>query len=102
MPDYTSHLPENMDWWELYKEKLGKHKLLEFTDRVYKLFINMKPGSFFSIEKNVTEENRDLFIKIICMFIDEAYHSPFSVEGYYELNSDCTVLKHVHTNKLKK
>ena len=95
MPDYTSHLPKSWDWWELYKEKLGELKLLEYMNRVYKLFIKMKPGSFFSIEKKVAEENRDLFIKMCCMFIDETYHSPPSMEGYYELNSDCTLLKHV-------
>lgn len=95
MPDYTSHLLKNWDWWELYKEKIGERKLVEFMNKVYKLFVNMKPGSFFSIEKNVTEENRDLFIKMCCMFIDETYHSPPSMLGYYELNSDCTLLKHV-------
>ena len=92
--DYTIHLPKNWDWWDFYKEKLGQSNLIEFMNRVYNLFIKMKPDSFFSIEKNVSEDNRDLFIKLCCMFIDESYHSPPS-SGFYELNSDCTILKHV-------
>jgi hypothetical protein len=95
MTDYTSHLARNWDWWELYKGKLGEQELSEFMNRVYNLFIKMKPGSFFSIEKNVTEKNRDLFIKMCCMFIDETYHSPPSPHGYYELSADCTLLKHI-------
>jgi hypothetical protein len=94
MTDFTSHLPKNWNWYEFYRNKLGHYQLLEYTNQVYRLFINMKPGTFFSIEKNVTEENRDLFIKTCCMFIDETYHAPLCTEGYFELSSDCTILSH--------
>jgi hypothetical protein len=101
MPDYTSHLPKkNEDWWEKYKQELGTKQLLEYVNIVYLLFSKMKPDSFFSIEKNVKEKNRDLFIKICCMFIDETVHTP-PESGYYEFNSECTVLKYVAIIKNK-
>ena len=92
MPNYTVHLMRNWDWLYKYKQELGAEKISEYINRVYQLLTKMKPGSFFSIEKNVKAENRDLFIKVSCMFIDELYDSQSSL--LYEFNSDATIIRH--------
>lgn len=98
--NYNSHLPKNPDWWETYKKERGEQQLQEYANTVYFLFINMKPNSIFSIEKNVKEKNRDLFIKICCMFIDETRHT-LPLSEYYEFSSDCTILRHIAVNQNK-
>jgi len=101
MADYTAHIPRNWDWWHTYEQKMGEKELIEYSRKVYMFFMQMKPGSFFSIEKNVKENNRDLFIKLCCMFIDEI--SKYQKrDGYFELNDNCTELRYISLPSFRK
>ena len=98
MPDYTVHLQRNYDWWEQYETILGWYPLLEYADRVYDLFRQIRPGQFFDVARNVAEANRDLFIKLCCMYIDESSRNPLHPDSFYEFSADCTLLRNVKRN----
>ena len=71
MTDYSQHRPPDWEWYHAYRSRMGAEAFGKYLNDVYRMLSGMKPGSFFSIEKNVRSENIDLFIKICCMFIDE-------------------------------
>ena len=82
MPNYSQHRMNNYDWLSEYKKKMGKEAFCKYVDGVYRFLIEMKQYTFFSIEKNVKTESRDLFIKICCMFIHEGNSEYVMSEQY--------------------
>ena len=102
MADYSQHRLQNYEWYYEYRFRMGNEDFDKYLNRVYALFIQIKPGSFFDIRKNVKEENCDLFIKLCCMFIDETRRHPIHAGSYYEFSNDFTILKCISQNRTKK
>lgn len=88
MADYIKHRPENWDWVDYYINKMGIKEYMRFQEKVYYRFYYMQPGEVFNIEKKVREENRDLFIKLVCSFIGTPEMNP----RYCVLSDDYTLL----------
>jgi hypothetical protein len=92
--NYLASIPRDWTWWETYKSARGSDALHTFVDNVYVFLMKMKPGSFFRIEGGVKPENRDLFIKVCCIFMDEYRYMPGWTD-YYEFNTDATEIRRV-------
>ena len=93
MSDYTNHIMKNWDWCEEYRSRLGEEVFNKYTDNVYTLLSDMQPDTFFNIEKNVKPENRDLFIKCCCMFMQEQFMSDQPRDHCHSFNSECTEIR---------
>jgi len=93
MPDYYKHVMKNWEWCNEYRSQMGKEAYNKYVSDVYKLLLGMKPKSFFSIEKNVKPENRDLFIKVCCMFIQEQYQYDFPEGVFHLFNAYCSEIQ---------
>lgn len=52
-----------------YIQKMGWPQFKAYMERVYNKIESMKPGDRFRIDDLVVEENRDLFIKLLCLFV---------------------------------
>lgn len=79
MDSYAIYRITDWGWIAVYKEKMGSDQFREYVDNVYNELLGMKIGSSLSLETMVKEENRELFIKIVCMFIQEGnYDYDFS------------------------
>ena len=93
MADYSQHIMRDWGWYNEYRARMGKEACDQYVSNVYKLLLSMQPGSFFSIEKNVNPENRDLFIKICCMFIQEQFMSEHPRDFHHSFNEDYTEIR---------
>ena len=93
MPDYSQHRLQDWAWYFDYRSQMGKEKFYRYINRVYRLLMSMKPGSYLSIEKNVKPENIDLFIKTVCMFISEQQNLKQSKTTCIEFNDSYTEIK---------
>ena len=51
-----------------YRDKMSWPTFKAYVERLYNKVIDMKPGDRFRIDDLVAEENRDLFIKLLCLF----------------------------------
>lgn len=73
MDSYIQYRLNDKDWsWvELYQRRMGNEAFREYRDNVYRKLMAMQPKSSFDIEKNVREDNRDIFIKLCCLFMNE-------------------------------
>lgn len=72
---------------------MGKESYEKYINNVYILLLGMQPDQFFSIEKNVKPENRDLFIKVCCMFIQEQNMSKKERNFHHSFSTDYTQIK---------
>ena len=93
MPDYSEHIMKNWEWCEQYRSRMGNENYWKYVNSVYELFTTISPGKFFSIEKNVKPENRDLFIKICCRFMQEQFMSDHKEDFCHSFNAECTEVK---------
>ena len=93
MPDYRIHRMKDWAWCDTYRARLGREAYDRYVNAVYRLLTEMKPGSFFVVEKNVKPDNIDLFIKICCMFIQEHAVIQKKCPECYEFNEDYTIIK---------
>lgn len=81
MDSYAIYRLTDWDWINVYKQKMGISQFQDYVNGVYDELLRMKIGNSFSLESNVKEENRELFIKIVCMFIQEGnYDYEFSLD----------------------
>ena len=81
------------NWIAIYKEKMGVDLFREYVNGVYNELLNMKVDCSFSLEATVKEENRELFIKIVCMFIQEGnYDYDFSQDYKFIRRHEKTTL----------
>jgi hypothetical protein len=96
MPDYSKHRLANWEWCNEYRSRMGEEAYDKYVNRVYELLLSMKPGMFFSIEKNVNPENIDLFVKVCCMCIQEQLMSPVPQKIYHIFNADYTEVRCVN------
>ncbi len=83
MDSYAIHRLEDWGWVEDYQRRMGEGAFREYRDNVYKKLLDMNAGTIFSIKDKVKEENRDLFIKICCAFIQEG-HPDYSFSDDYK------------------
>ena len=84
--NFSTYRLTSLDQLEPYKEKLTPGGFFQFARRVYDRLFAMKPGETFDIEKKVSEENRDLFIKIACCYIIDGH-------SHILFNDTFTILK---------
>lgn len=52
-----------------YLVEMGQKEYRAYMLRVFKRMQDMKPGDSFDVDVRVSEENRDMFIKMLCLFI---------------------------------
>lgn len=85
--NFSHHRMNDLLWVEQYQEKLSPKVFFKFIDTVYAWLENLKPGQklILSQEKNITNQNRDLFIKTTCLFISEG-------NSEYEFSNDYTAI----------
>lgn len=84
----SHHIPQNNDWLKAKMYEMGVPQFMEYSNRVYKLLLDLQPGCFINIAntKAVSEQNRELFIKCCCLFFTEK-GNPFTG---YEFSADAT------------
>jgi hypothetical protein len=88
MPDYSQHRPQDWEWCNEYRSRMGDEAWWKYINDVYGFLLSMRPGNFLSVEKNVKPENVDLFIKVCCLFIQEQQASSFPGELYHIFGDD--------------
>ena len=101
MPDYSEHKLQNWEWCNDYRSRMGKEAYEKYVSDVYAFLLKMKPESFFSIERNVKPENRDLFIKVCCMFIQEQFLSKQPRDFCHSFSPDYIEIRCVKLNYRK-
>ncbi len=69
--DYTHHRLTNDNEVLAYRTTMGVPEFWDYFDRLHTKVHSMNPGQSFHIDDVVVEENRDLFIKLLCNFINE-------------------------------
>ena len=83
MDSYARYRMTDWNWIAIYKEKMGVDLFREYVNGVYNELLNM----------TVKEENRELFIKIVCMFIQEGnYDYDFSQDYKFIRRHEKTTL----------
>lgn len=92
--DLSKYRMNNYDWFKEYTAQRGKEAFDKFINDVCKFLLEMKPGTFFQIERNVKPENIDFFIKVCCMFIHERYCSVQEFKTEYIFSNDYTKIIH--------
>ena len=93
MDSYARYRMTDWNWIAIYKEKMGVDLFREYVNGVYNELLNMKVDCSFSLEATVKEENRELFIKIVCMFIQEGnYDYDFSQDYKFIRRHEKTTL----------
>ena len=93
MPDYSKHIMKNWEWCEKYRSLMGEKAYWKYVNNVYDLLTGMPQDSFFSIEKKVIPEFRDLFIKVCCRFMHEQYMSKEPRDFCHTFNATCTEIR---------
>lgn len=96
MDSYAVYRLTDWDWIGLYKEKMGADRFRNYVNGVYSELMKMEVGKTFSLDKEVKEENRELFVKIVCMFIQEG-NSDYDFSPDYK-----TVRRHEKTTLVRK
>ena len=79
---------------EPYKQSMTEEKFFAYARRIYERLANIRPGEEFNIEKKVSAPNRELFIKIACLYIHD-------FPGYAIFNNTFTVITRPQTPPAK-
>ena len=93
MPDYSHHKMQDWEWYSHYHSRMGREAFEKYFNQIHTLLHSMQPGSFFSIEKNVKPDNRDLFIKMCCMIFRVQLVGNDLPEYYYDFSLDYTEIR---------
>jgi hypothetical protein len=64
---------------------------LDFVNEAYKLLLELKPGEYLELEKDVRPENRKLFVQVACLFILENHPD-------YQFTTDYSIIKRLRIN----
>lgn len=67
--DFSLHRLNNEADLLAYHSEMGNLKFWEYADKLFTRVEIMKPGEQFRVNDWVKEENRDLFIKLLCWYI---------------------------------
>lgn len=100
--DYSKHRMNDYDWIAKYQSIMGKEEFFYFLNRVYKRMLQMKTGETYKIANKVQEANRDLFIKIVCLFILEGNQNYIFSEDYTKIIKDYGPMTKKHTKTTQK
>lgn len=85
--DFSAYKMVNFDWIKIYQDKLGRTVFYAFIDKVYGILNRMEEGQVFNLSTDIsiTDRNRDLFIKVACMYINEGNEN-------YSFSNDYTLI----------
>jgi hypothetical protein len=85
--DFSAYKMVNFDWIKIYQDKLGRSVFYAFIDKVYGILNRMQEGQVFNLSTDIsiTDRNRDLFIKVACMYINEGNEN-------YSFSNDYTLI----------
>ncbi|MDR0681744.1 MAG: hypothetical protein LBG15_07855 [Dysgonamonadaceae bacterium] len=102
MNNNSQYITQSWEWCKDYRSRMGKESYEAYVNKVYTLLLNMRPNTYFSIGKNVSPENLDLFIKICCMFIQEQFLSDRCRDYHHTFSPDYREIRCVslHFSKL--
>ncbi len=72
--DYSEHRLKNDAslkpyYTHTFKNRSGVMTFWQYAERLYRKITMMLPGEVYKIDDLVNEENRDVFIKLLCAFI---------------------------------
>lgn len=87
-PDYSHMRMNDYKWIYHYIEVKGKNRFFQLLNERYKWLMSKPKGWTFYIPSSKeikTNEDRDLLIKMTCLFISEG-------NGYYHLSEDFTTI----------
>lgn len=87
MEDYSRYKLTDWAWVEHYKERMGAEAFRDYMNRVYGTLLRIPVDGSIQITERVRPENRELFIKIGCMFIQEGHAD-------YDFNETFTTIRH--------
>lgn len=87
--DFSHYRMNNYFWIDSYIGKIGSETFYKFQNTVYNWLMNLKKGESIDVMQNerITDKNRDLFIKTVCLFISEG-------NSNYEFNENYTTVIH--------
>lgn len=94
MEDLSGYRLTDWAWVGHYKERMGADAFRDYIDRVYGTLLRIPVGGSFQIAERVRPENRELFIKIGCMFIQEGHAD-------YDFNETFTIIRHHEEAKME-
>lgn len=88
--DFSHHrLTDHTQLKEYYTQKFstpkGEIDFWQYSERLYRKLIKMQPGESFMIDHLCVEENRDLFIKVLCSFIAGGYLQGYTFNARYTM-----------------
>ena len=71
--DYSHCRMTDWKWIDEYQTRIGKEDFDKFLNQIYGWLMNLKPGQSIDLTSHdkITDRNRDLVIKIGCLFIQE-------------------------------
>lgn len=85
--DFSMHKMTDYNWIKTYQDKLGKITFNAFVDKVYGILCRIEEGKSFNLSTDIsiTNRNRDLFIKVACMYIADGNEN-------YSFSEDHTII----------
>ena len=89
--DFSKHIMINWNWIREYRSSMGEKEFNDYFGKIYLFLLQLPEGKYFDISQNVTEKNRDIFIKICCLFIIEQRKSK---NDYYVFNENYNLFIH--------
>jgi hypothetical protein len=52
-----------------FTNKIGHEKFYPYQDRVFQILSKMHPGNTYNIIENIRSENREIFVKCVCVYM---------------------------------
>ena len=71
MENLTRYIPQNDEWMKDVSASMGGDKLIEYYNRVFLRLYGMEKGECLYILHEVTPDNYQLFIRVVCTVINE-------------------------------
>lgn len=89
--DYAHMRMTDYCWVARYIDKMGEEPFFKLLNLRYKWLMSKSRGWIYNVAKSdklETEQDKDLFIKTVCLFISEG-------NGDYQFSEDFTTLKRI-------
>lgn len=83
-PNYSSFRPVDRYWVGYWERRMGAEAFRAYRDKVYAFLVGMEPGTR-RVDGICREENRELFIKLICQYIEEGNGDVHFSDDYTEI-----------------
>lgn len=105
--DYSQHRPNDFNWVNTYISDMGKQNFHTFLNRVFGRLMKMQVGETYDLTKKVSAENRDLFIKVACYYIqcgniDYYFSNDYTVIYRHEKQNIKEIIQAISQKKMKK